>query len=103
MWFSRRLSREEVGAYLATANRSELRSLLSSVVVEQHLNEKGRKYAAAGKKIILKHQAIFRDCKVKDLFDVISSLIDRWPNVTSEEHDLMSDLVKAHRSLQKTA
>lgn len=100
MWFFGQLSRQEVGDYLSRVSRFELSGVVSCVVLQGLLSDKGKRMASKGKKILAKHAAIFRGCSSgADIGSAVERTINRWPDVSTEEFVLLSDIVKAHKSL----
>ena len=102
MLFSRRLSNDEIGAYLDSASSYELAAFVSSFVLWDNLTDKGKAHAAAGLKVLKKHQDVFAGCDSgAEIGGRVHDVIGRWPDVSSREAGFLSDLVKAHRGLQQ--
>jgi hypothetical protein len=77
------LSKQEISEYLTKASKHDLAGIVSCVVLEKYLTEKGLKQAAEGKKILKKHQAIFLGCSSgSDIGSVIIKIFDKWPDVS---------------------
>ena len=99
--FSKPLSKQEIGEYLAKVGKNQIGTLFTAVMVEAFATEKGKRAAAKGKEILTRHKRLFQGCqKNQDILSRLDSICDRWPNVSDAEHALLSDLVKAHRSIQ---
>ena len=102
MLFSRRLSNEEIGAYLGSASSYELAGFVSSFVLWDNLTDKGKAHAAAGQKVFKKHQGVFAGCDSgAQIGGRVHDLLGRWPDVSPGETAFLSDLVKAHRGAQQ--
>jgi hypothetical protein len=102
MLFSRRLSNEEIGAYLDSASSYELAGFVSSFVLWDGLSDKGKAHASAGLKVFKKHQDLFAGCDSgSQIGGRVHDMLGKWPDVSSREAAFLSDLVKAHRRLQQ--
>ena len=99
--FSKPLSKQEVGEYLAKVGKYQIGVPFTAVIAENFVNEKGKRVAAEGKKILTRHKLLFQGCQTnQDIMSRLNAICDRWPNVSDAEHALLSDLVKVHRSIQ---
>ncbi|MEX2644633.1 MAG: hypothetical protein WD249_00055 [Gaiellaceae bacterium] len=102
MLFSRRLGDDEIRDYLAGASPYELATFVSSFVLWDSLTDKGKVHAAAGLKVLKKHQDVFAGCDSgAEIGGRVHEVLGRWPDVSPREAAFLSDLVKAHRGVQQ--
>jgi hypothetical protein len=97
---SKRMSKEEIGAYLAKVSKYDLSNVVGCVALTQHLSEKGLKMAAKGQKILKKHRAVFQGCRTgSDIGSRVIAILEKWPSLSAAELAVVSDIVVAHKSL----
>lgn len=82
MRFSRRLSPEEISDCFRQIDESRFGWMVSTF-----------DFFPEARKILKKHQALFRDCARADIGPRIDRVIGKWPDVSSDEFALVSDLV----------
>ena len=94
------LTEQEITQYLTHTNKHALAGVVSCVALTQFLTDKGKAMAAEGQIILLNHQGLFEGCSSgATIGAVINRIVERWPSVSTEERELLADVVIAHRSV----